>query len=404
MGKVIITCGKSHPMGRSIEDVYVVESLRTPFGKRNGALRNINAVDLLGNLALEILKKIPIEPDIVEDFMIGCVDQIGEQSANIARNAWLSAGLPEAVPAVTVDRQCGSSLQSIQFGASGIASGIYNFVLSGGVESMSRVPMYSSISGESSPMTVNLRKRYNIKDDWFSQARAASIIAEKYHIGRDEMDNLSFESHMRAKNNLENLRNEIVAVQGTDRNGEPFLMHDDEGVRPDTDIQKLNKLKDAFLGIKDITAGNSSQISDGASLTAICSDHVAEKYGLDKRAKLKSFTVAGVNPIEMLTGPITVTEKILNKENLAIEDIDYFEVNEAFAPVVLAWIKTTGADPGRVNVNGGAIALGHPLGATGSRLVGSMVRTLERKRAKTGLIAVCEGGGMANGVIIERME
>ncbi len=391
-------------MNRELHDAYVIENLRTPFGRRNGYFRNTHPVNLLGSLSRELLVRMKIEPSNIDDFIVGSVDQFGEQSANIARNAWLSAGLPETVPGVTVDRQCGSSLQSIQFGYSGIESGIYDLVLAGGVESMTRVPMFSSIHNDSTPMTKELRQRYPIDEDWFSQARAASIVAEKYGITREEMDIFSLESHRKAHSNINDIRSEIFPVMGADRDGNNRVVDSDEGVRTDSTIEKLSGLKNAFYGVDNITAGNSSQISDGASLTLIASEQKADQLDLNKRARLKSFTVAGVNPVEMLTGPIDVTKRMLKKENLTMEDFDYFEVNEAFASVVLAWIKSTGADPDKVNINGGAIAIGHPLGATGSRLVGTMLNVLERKKANRGLIAICEGGGMANGVIVERIK
>ena len=391
-------------MNRELHDAYVIENLRTPFGRRNGYFRNTHPVNLLGSLSRELLARLKIEPSNIDDFIVGSVDQFGEQSANIARNAWLSAGLPETVPGVTVDRQCGSSLQSIQFGYSGIESGIYDLVLAGGVESMTRVPMFSSIHNDSTPMTKELRQRYPIDEDWFSQARAASIVAEKYGITREEMDIFSLESHRKAHSNINDIRSEIFPVMGADRDGNNRVVDSDEGVRTDSTIEKLSGLKNAFYGVDNITAGNSSQISDGASLTLIASEQKADQLDLNKRARLKSFTVAGVNPVEMLTGPIDVTKRMLKKENLTMEDFDYFEVNEAFASVVLAWIKSTGADPDKVNINGGAIAIGHPLGATGSRLVGTMLNVLERKKANRGLIAICEGGGMANGVIVERIK
>ncbi|MCL6014177.1 MAG: thiolase family protein [Candidatus Thermoplasmatota archaeon] len=391
-------------MNRELHDAYVIENLRTPFGRRNGYFRNTHPVNLLGSLSRELLARLKIEPSNIDDFIVGSVDQFGEQSANIARNAWLSAGLPETVPGVTVDRQCGSSLQSIQFGYSGIESGIYDLVLAGGVESMTRVPMFSSIHNDSTPMTKELRQRYPIDEDWFSQARAASIVAEKYGITREEMDIFSLESHRKAHSNINDIRSEIFPVMGADRDGNNRVVDSDEGVRTDSTIEKLSGLKNAFYGVDNITAGNSSQISDGASLTLIASEQKADQLDLNKRARLRSFTVAGVNPVEMLTGPIDVTKRMLKKENLTMEDFDYFEVNEAFASVVLAWIKSTGADPDKVNINGGAIAIGHPLGATGSRLVGTMLNVLERKKANRGLIAICEGGGMANGVIVERIE
>jgi acetyl-CoA acetyltransferase family protein len=391
-------------MQKSSSDVYVVGNYRTPFGKRNGYFREKNSVDLLADLISASVKDLCIDSGTIDDFIVGCVDQIGEQSANIARNSWLSAGLSESVPGVTVDRQCGSSLQAIQFGAAGIKADMYNFVACGGVESMTRVPMFHSITEGSTPLSENLKVRYSIEDIWFSQAKAASIIAKKFGITRAEMDILSYESHKRAIKWKEITSKEIIPTTVIDREGVAKKARMDEGIRTDTNLERLNGLRDAFPGIQNITAGNSSQISDGASVTFLASEDILNQYNLEPKAKLEYFSIAGVNPVEMLTGPIPVTKKILQKSKLKVEDIDYFEVNEAFASVVLAWIKEFKVDPEKVNMKGGAIALGHPLGATGSRLVGSMVRTLEEKNAKLGVIAICEGGGMSNGVLVERPE
>ncbi|MGP6206566.1 thiolase family protein [Cuniculiplasma sp. SKW3] len=385
---------------RVIKDAFILDAGRTPFGKRNGELSRVNPVDLLGNLLKEILERNHIQPDYVEDVIAGCVTQTGEQSANIARNAWLSAGLPESVPATTIDRQCGSSLQAAQFAAQGIMTGNNNINIACGVESMSRVPMFSSITKDSSPITENLRERYSLDREWFSQAKGAQIIANMWKISREEMDAYSLRSHRLAEESRKFLSKEIIPVSV--KNGDmTTIIGQDQGIRKDTTMEKLSSLKPAFTGIPDITAGNSSQISDGASATIICSQDFLDEHNLKAKAKFSSFSVVGVDPISMLTGPIYATEKLLDKENLTIDDIDLFEVNEAFASVVISWLRETGVPLEKVNIHGGAIAIGHPLGATGGRLISTIVNSLMDTGKKTGLIAICEGGGMANACLIE---
>ncbi|MGP6239073.1 thiolase family protein [Cuniculiplasma sp. SKW4] len=385
---------------RVIKDAFILDAGRTPFGKRNGELSRVNPVDLLGNLLKEILERNHIQPDYVEDVIAGCVTQTGEQSANIARNAWLSAGLPESVPATTIDRQCGSSLQAAQFAAQGIMTGNNNINIACGVESMSRVPMFSSITKDSSPITENLRERYSLDREWFSQAKGAQIIADMWKISREEMDAYSLRSHRLAEESRKFLSKEIIPVSV--KNGDmTTIIGQDQGIRKDTTMEKLSSLKPAFTGIPDITAGNSSQISDGASATIICSQDFLDEHNLKAKAKFSSFSVVGVDPISMLTGPIYATEKLLDKENLTIDDIDLFEVNEAFASVVISWLRETGVPLEKVNIHGGAIAIGHPLGATGGRLISTIVNSLMDTGKKTGLIAICEGGGMANACLIE---
>ncbi len=385
---------------RKLKEAYILDAARTPFGRRNGILSTINPVDLLGGLLKSILDRNAINPQVVEDVIAGCVTQTGEQSANIARNAILSAGFPDSVPGTTIDRQCGSSLQAAQFAAQGIMTGNNDLNIACGVESMSRVPMFSSIRSDSTPLTASLRERYALEEEWFSQARGAQIIADRWEISREEMDSYSLRSHKLADESRRFLSNEISPVSV--RNGDEIkLISQDQGIRSETSMEKLSLLKPAFNGIPDITAGNSSQISDGASAAIICSEDFLETHSMKAKAKFTSFSVVGVDPVSMLTGPIKVTEKILAREKLTMDDIDLFEVNEAFASVVIAWLRETGAPIENVNVHGGAIAIGHPLGATGGRLISTMINSLIEKRKERGLIAICEGGGMANACLIE---
>ncbi len=389
----------------SIGKAYIIDAIRTPLGRRNGILSGINSVDLLSGVLKDIISRTGVPPGKVDDVIIGCVDQIGEQGANIARNAWLSSGFPESVPGVTVDRQCGSSLQSVQFGAFGVMSGNQDIVVAGGVESMTRVPMFSNLEIRGSPITKCLAERYGLDKEWFSQAAGAEMIAKESGITREEMDGFSYRSHMRAADSERHLASEIhpVEVQVSPDQGEVQMVQVDEGIRKNTTLEKLASLRPAFKGLDMITAGNSSQITDGASASIIASENAVNELGLEPRAEITSLGAVGVDPITMLKGPIPVTEKVLSKASLGIDDIDVFEVNEAFAPVVLAWQKHFDVQSEKLNPHGGAIALGHPLGATGTRIVATMLNTLHADRKDRGLIAICEGGGMANGMILERL-
>ncbi|WP_067931954.1 thiolase family protein [Alicyclobacillus kakegawensis] len=388
-----------------MREAVIVDAIRTPIGRRRGGLSSVHPVDLMADLLKQLLQRNPVQPELVEDVILGCVDMVGEQAANVARNAWLSAGLPESVPGVTLDRQCGSSLQALQFAAQGVMSGGYDLVVAGGVESMSRVPMFSNFGqGVGSPLVPRLAARYGVTGAWFSQAAGAERIAKEWGFDREELDAFSLRSHQRAARARDDGRfaEEIVPVK-VSVDGQSVYIHEDEGIRADTSMEKLSGLQPAFPDLNLITAGNASQISDGASAVLVASREVAERLGLRVRARLVSFAVVGVNPVTMLTGPIPATEKVLRRAGLSLEDIDLFEVNEAFASVVLAWQRETGVDWERVNVNGGAIALGHPLGATGTRLVATLLCELERRQGRYGLIAVCEGGGMANAVVLQRL-
>lgn len=386
-------------------EAVIIDAIRTPIGKRGKSLQSVHPVDLLAQLLTALIVRSGIDPTLIDDLIVGCVDQIGEQACNVARNAWLAANLPESVPGTTIDRQCGSSLQAVHFAAQGIISGAYRLAIAGGVESMTRVPIMASIqSGPGTPLSPELRKRYSLDGGWFDQARGAAAIARQWKLSREDLDCYSLMSHQRAAAAASSGRfaNEIVPVQlGCAETSQ--LFGQDEGIRPDTTLEKLASLGLAFPGVDLITAGNSSQISDGASAALIASSEVAEELGLRPRFRFVSFAVVGVDPVTMLTGPISATERVLRRAGLSIEDMDLFEINEAFASVPLCWAHEMDAPIDRLNVNGGAIALGHPLGATGTRLVATLVHELERRKGRYGLVSICEGGGMANATIIERL-
>lgn len=390
--------------GKAMETAVIFEAVRTPIGKRGRLLASVHAVDLLATVFSELFLRVGISPACVDDVIVGCVDQVGEQSVNIARNAWLSAGLPESVPGATVDRQCGSSLQAIHFAAQGVMARSYDLVVAGGVESMSRVPMLSNMLSPGAPLTDNLSRRYRMdQGQWFDQALGAERVAEQWHLTRDELDWVGWQSNRRAAQAQSTGRfsSEIARVMLSGQNS--VWAEKDEGIRADASLERMGQLPPAFPGLNLITAGNASQVSDGASAVLIGSRDVGERLGLRPRAEFVSFAVVGVNPVTMLTGPIPATAKALARAGLDADAIDLYEINEAFAPVVLAWQRETQVPWDKVNVNGGAIALGHPLGATGARLVTSMLYELERRAATYGLIAICEGGGMANATIIRRL-
>jgi acetyl-CoA acetyltransferase family protein len=383
-------------------DAVILEAVRTPVGKRGRALAHVHPVDLLGGLLAGMLARSGVDPARVDDVIIGCVDQTGEQAANIARNAWLAAGLPESVPATTIDRQCGSSLQAVHFAAQGVMAGAYDLVIAGGVESMTRVPLGAPLMvGPGVPLTESLAKRYDLPRGWFDQAHGAEMIARQWNITRERLDQFSLQSHQRAAaaQAAGRFKDEIIPVTLPD--GSSFSA--DEGIRPDTSLDKLASLQPAFPGLELITAGNASQLSDGASAMLIATPEMAHQLDMRPRARFVSFAVVGVDPVTMLTGPIPATRKALARAGLSVSDIDLFEVNEAFASVLLAWQHEIGAPWERVNVNGGAVALGHPLGATGTRIMATLVHELERREGRYGLVAICEGGGMANATIIERL-
>jgi len=380
-------------------EAVILGAIRTPFGKRGGQFAAWHPVEMLSFTLKGLFERTGVDPNEVEDAIGGCVDQVGEQSLNVTRNAWLDAGLPETTPATTVDRQCGSGLQAIQFAAQGVMAGGYDLVLACGVENMSRVPLGSNVlSPEKSPMTPAVRDRYQV--DQFNQAIGAEMIAKKWGLSREALDEFSARSHARAANATAKgwLGQEILPVPSD--NGP---ISTDQGIRVDSSAERLATLKPAFEGLDLLTAGNSSQISDGAAAVLIASRAKAEQLGIRPRARFVSFSQVGSDPVMMLTGPIPATHKVLQRSGLSTDDIDLYEVNEAFAPVCLAWQEELGVDGDRLNVNGGAIALGHPLGASGARLILTALNELERREGRYALTAICEGGGMANAAIIERL-
>ena len=387
-------------------EAVIVDAVRTPMGKRNGSLANEHPVDLLGNVLKTIVERNEIDPETIDDVIVGCVDQVDEQASNIARNAVLAAGLPISVAGVTIDRQCGSSLQAVQFAAQGVMAGGYDIVIAAGIESMSRVPIGSSAREGKTPMTESLYDRFKLQGYGFNQFAGAEIIAHEIGLTRERIEAYSALSHKRAYAAQQNghFDNEIIPIEVTDAEGKLWTFAKDETIRPETSVEKLATLKPVYEGLRTVTPGTSSQISDGASAVLIASKDAAEKYGLKQRARFVAFSIVGSDPVAMLKGPALATEKVLQKAGLTKEDIDLVEINEAFASVVLRWEHEVGIPLEKVNVNGGAIALGHALGSTGTRLVATLLNELERRKERYGLITICEGPGMANGVIIERIE
>jgi acetyl-CoA acyltransferase len=380
----------------------IVDAVRTAVGRRNGQLKDWHPVDLAAETLKALVARNDLDPALVDDVIMGCVMQVGEQSLNIARNAALAAGFPESVVGTTVDRQCGSSQQSAHFAAQSVMAGAQDIVIAAGVEVMTRVPMGASVqSGPGMPFGPKLMQRYAAVGGLVPQGISAEMIADKWDLSRAELDAFSLQSHQRAIRAIEEGRfeGEIIPVIGAD--GGVFSR--DEGPRPDTNLEKLGTLKPAFKPDGKVTAGNSSQISDGASALLIMSEEKANELGLRPRARFHAFAMAGVDPVMMLTGPIPATDKVLERAKMTLADIDLVEINEAFASVVLAWQKEHHPDMAKVNVNGGAIALGHPLGCSGAKLMATLLNELERSGGRFGLQTMCEGGGMANATIIERL-
>ena len=386
----------------------IVDAVRTPGGKRNGKLRNWHAVDLASESLKALQARNDLDPALVDDVVCGCVMQVGEQSLNVGRNAVLAAGWPESVPATTVDRQCGSSQQSMHFAAQGVIAGAYDVVVAMGVEGMTRTPMGSSVVRELGfPFGPRVMARYAPVGGLVGQGIGAEMIADQWGISREELDAYGLQSHLRAARATEEGRFErelvTLAVRDDEGNDTDELMTADEGIRPDSSLEGLAKLKPAFKEDGKVTAGNSSQITDGSSAMLIMSEERAKQLGYTPRARFVAFSLAGVDPVTMLTGPIPATTKVLERAGLTMEDIDLVEINEAFASVVLAWEKEHKPSMERVNANGGAIALGHPLGASGTKLAATLVNELERTSGRYGLQTMCEGGGLANATIIERL-
>jgi acetyl-CoA acyltransferase len=390
-----------------METAVIVDAVRTPGGKRNGSLKDWHPVDLLGHTLKAIADRNNLDPALVDDVITGCVMQVGEQSLNVGRNALLAAGWPESVPSTTVDRQCGSSQQAMHFAAQGIMSGQYDIAVASGVECMTRVPMGTSVMGGKMglPWSQAEMDRYTDRGGLVSQGISAEMIAEQWGLSRDDLDRFGARSQELAARAVDEGRfdREIIAVPVTDEDGTQRIFDTDEGIRRGTTPETLANLKPAFKDDGVVTAGTSSQISDGASAVLIMSESKAKELGLTPRARFHAFSVVGVDPVTMLTGPIPATQKVLERAGMSVDDIDLFEVNEAFAPVVLAWEKELKPNMDKVNVNGGAIALGHPLGASGTKLMATLLCELERTGGRYGLQTMCEGGGLANGTIIERL-
>jgi acetyl-CoA C-acetyltransferase len=374
-------------------EAFIIDAVRTPVTRRGGSLSTAHPADLGAHVIRALLTRAWADPEAVDDVVFGCVDTVGPQAGDIARTAWLAAGLPEAVPGVTVDRQCGSSQQAVHFAAQAVLSGTADLVVAGGVQNRSMVPIGSAMTSDPFPGSEGWRARYGAEE--ISQFRAADLIAAKWGIGRVEMERYALASHWRAARAIDEgaFDAEIALYRGVTR---------DEGPRRDTTLDKMAALTPLREG-GTTTAALSSQISDGAAALLIASGHAVREHGLRPRARITHLSARGDDPVLMLTAPITATARALHRAGLTLADIDLIEINEAFASVVLAWQRETGADLGRVNTCGGAIALGHPLGATGARLLTTLVHALDRTGGRRGLVTMCEGGGQANVTIIERL-
>jgi acetyl-CoA acyltransferase len=379
-------------------DAVIVAAVRTPVGKRNGSLSGVNAIDASAHVLRALAERTGVDPGQVDDVVWGCVQQVGEQGLNIARNAVLSAGWPESVPATTVDRQCGSSQQSVHFAAAGLISGQYDIAIAGGVEMMSRVPLGSSVGTDVGfPTTDSITERYG--QAGFNQGIGAEIMASKWGLSRTQLDEYSLRSHEKAATAIDEGRFVDEIAPYTLPDGTVF--DTDEGVRRGTTLEKMAALKPAFSADGVIHAGNASQISDGAAALLLMTSQKAAELGLAPIARVHTAVLAGDDPVMMLGAPIPATRKALARSGLSIGEIGAFEVNEAFAPVPVAWLIETGADEKSLNVNGGAIAIGHPLGGSGARLMTTLVHTMKRTGARYGLQTMCEGGGLANATILE---
>jgi acetyl-CoA acyltransferase len=383
-------------------EVVIVEAVRTPIGRghpEKGYYKDTHPNELLGRCFTAVIERAGVEPAVVEDVIGGCVQQYGEQMFNVTRNAWLQAGLPVETPATTVDRQCGSAQQAVNFGAALIAAGVHDVVIGGGVEHMGHIPMgvgFKWVDEVGSPWPPAMLERYNL----VPQGISAEMIADKWEIPRSEMDELAVRSHQFAARATEEGRFERETIPFR-VNGDTYVA--DQGIRPDSNLEALAALKPAFKPDGKVTAGNASQISDGAAAVLLMSADKARELGLTPRARIVDQTTVGVDPVIMLTGPIPATRKLLERNRMTIDDLDLIEVNEAFAPVVLAWKRELEPDLDRVNVNGGAMALGHPLGSTGARLLTTLLHELERSDKETGLVTMCCGGGLGTGTIIQRV-
>ena len=383
-------------------EVVIVEAVRTPVGRgheEKGYYKDTHPSNLLAKVYSELFERTGVEPSEVEDVVAGCVQQFGEQGMNIGRNAWLEAGLPIETPATTVDRQCGSAQQAVNFGAALVASGVHDAVIGGGVEHMGHISFADGMSvmqEHGAAFSGELMERFNL----VPQGISAEMIADQWEIPRSELDEIGLRSHQLAAKATEEGRFEREIVPFA-VNGDAYVT--DQGIRPDTTLEKLSQLKPAFKEDGKITAGNSSQVSDGAAAVMLMTREKAEALGLTPRAKIVDQTTVGVDPVIMLTGPIPATKKILERNGMKMDDIDLVEINEAFASVVAAWRRELDPDMDRVNVNGGAIALGHPLGSTGARLLTTLLHELERSDKEVGLVTMCCGGGLGTGTLIQRV-
>ncbi len=380
-------------------DAVIVSAVRTPVGigkPEKGVLSGVHPIDLSARVLQEVVARAGVDPAVVDDVIWGAVSQVGEQSGNAARNAVLSAGFPEDITGVTIDRQCGSSQQAVHFAAAGVVAGHYDVVIAGGVESMSRVPMFSNMVGGDGPFPASMHARYD--NGLVNQGISAEMIAERWNLSRTYLDEIAVASHERAAAATEQGLFDAEIVTVSTPTGE---VSRDQGVRPGTTVESLAGLKTPFLEGGVVTAGNASQISDGSAALLIMSSDRAKELGVTPMARIHTVAMAGVDPVIMLTGPIPATARVLARSGLALDDIGAFEVNEAFASVLGAWYAETGADPARTNARGGAIALGHPLGASGARLMTTLVHRMQQEGIRYGLQTMCEGGGMANATIIE---
>ncbi len=383
-----------------MRDAVIVAAARTPIGKRNGALAGVHPVDLSARVLTELVERTGIDPASVDDVQWGCVSQVGEQSWNVGRNAALAAGWPETVPGTTIDRQCGSSQQAVHFAAATVISGQADLVVAGGVESMTRVPMGSpAAQGPGLPFGPAMTARYDGAE--FNQGVGAEMIARRWHLGRTQLDEFALGSHAKAAaaQDAGEFEGEIVPIKTDDG----VSVGRDEGIRRGGTLESMAALKTPFAADGVITAGNASQISDGAAALLIMTSEHARSLGLTPLVRIHTAVVAADDPVIMLTAPIPATAKVLAKAGLTIGDIDAFEVNEAFASVPLAWLADTGADPDRLNPRGGAVALGHPLGGSGARLMTTLVHYLRDRELRYGLQVMCEGGGMANATVLENL-
>ncbi len=380
-----------------MEKALIIDAIRTPIGRRNGLLSSIQPVELASHVLKALIERCNIEADMVDDVIMGCVTQTGEQGANIGRLACLLAGFSVEVPSVTINRMCGSSQQAIHFASQAIESGDMDLVIAAGVESMSRVPLGSDYA----PFHPGILERYQL----VNQGISAEMIAEKWGISREEMDIFSLESHRKAAyaTDMGFFKKEIIPIQVKNNGQSPVTVEKDEGIRYDTSLEKLASLKPVFKPDGLVTAGNSSQISDGAAAVLLASERKAKELGLKPKARIVARVVQGSDPILMLTGPIPATKKIIKKTGISLSRIDVIEINEAFASVVIAWMKELEPDPGKVNPQGGAIAIGHPVGASGARIMATLINELERLNGALGLQTMCIGHGMATATIIERL-